>query len=62
MYKLLVSAMLVAAFSQLRISMKDFESCHSLQCAKMFQNKVLDVLRIEWRPISMFPEEARRFK
>ena len=62
MYRLLVSAMLFAAFSQLGISMKDFENCRSRQCVKILQKKALDVLRIEWRPISVFPEEARRFK
>ena len=61
MYKLLVSAMLIAALSELGISMKDFESCHSRQCVKMFQRKAIDVLKIDWCPISVFPEEARRF-
>jgi len=41
--------------------MKDFESCHSRQCVKMLQRKAIDVLKIDWRPISMFPKEARRF-
>lgn len=62
MYKLLVSAMLMAAFSELGISLKDFENCHSRQCVRMFQRKAIDVLRIAWRPISVFPEEARKFK
>jgi hypothetical protein len=62
MYKLLVSAMLIAALSELGISMKDFEGCHSRQCVKMFQKKAIDVLKIDWRPISVFPEEARGFR
>jgi hypothetical protein len=62
MYKLLVSAMLLAALSELGISMKDFENCHSRQCVKMFQKKAIDVLSIDWRPISVFPDEARTFK
>jgi hypothetical protein len=62
MYKLFVLAMLVAAFSPLGISTKDFENCHSRRCVKMSQNKALDVLRIEWRPISVFPEEARWYR
>ena len=62
MYKLMVSAMLLAALSELGISMKDFENCHSRQCVKMFQRKAIDVLRIDWRPLSMFPEEARKLK
>jgi hypothetical protein len=62
MYKLLVSAMLIAALSELGISLKDFGNCHSRQCVRMFQRKVIDVLRIDWRPISVFPEEARSFK
>lgn len=61
MYKCLVAAMLIAALSELGIIMKDFEGCHSRQCVKMFQRKAIDVLKIDWRPISIFPEEARRF-
>ncbi len=62
MYKLLVSAMLIATLSELGLSMKDFKNCHSRQCVRMFQRKAIDVLRIDWRHISVFPEEARRFK
>jgi hypothetical protein len=54
--------MLIAALSELDISMKDFENCHSRQCVKMVQKKALAVLRIDWRPISVFSEEARRSK
>jgi hypothetical protein len=54
--------MLIAALSELGISLKDFGNCHSRQCVRMFQRKAIDVLRIDWRPISVFPEEARSFK
>jgi hypothetical protein len=62
MYKLLVSAMLLAALSEVGISLKDFENCHSRQCVRLFQKRIIDVLRIDWHPITVFPEEARSFE
>lgn len=58
MYKLLLSAMLISALSELEISMKDFGNCHSRQCVKMIQRKAIDVLCIDWRPISVFPRRG----
>jgi len=54
--------MIMAALVELGISMSDFENCHSRQCIKMFQAKAIDVLKIDWKPISVWPEEAKRFK
>jgi hypothetical protein len=54
--------MLMAALSELKINVSDFTNCHARQCMMMFQKKALDVLKIEWKPISVFPNEARRFK
>lgn len=62
MYQLLVRLMIMAALVELGISMSDFENCHSRQCIKMFQAKAIDVLKIDWKPISVWPEEAKRFK
>jgi hypothetical protein len=61
-YRLLVASMLIAALSELGISIKCFENCHSRQCVKMFQKKALAVLQIDWRPISVFTEEPRRYR
>ena len=62
MENLLVKLMLLAALSELGMSFIDFESCHSRQCLLKVEKRSRDVLRIDWKPISVFPEEAKRFK
>jgi hypothetical protein len=62
MEKLLITLMLVAALVKFGISVSDFRNCHSQQCIQMVEKRSRDVLRVDWRPISVFPEEARRFK
>jgi hypothetical protein len=62
MYKLLVALMLIAALSDLKINVSDFTNCQSRQCVQMVEKRSRDVLKIRWTPISLFPEEAKRFK
>lgn len=54
MYQLLVRLMLLASLAQLGIS--------SLTNLKNIERKSRDVLKIDWKPISVFPEEAKRFR
>jgi len=54
--------MLMAALSELKINVSDFTNCHSRQCMMMLQKKALDVLKIEWKPISVFENESKRFR
>lgn len=49
MYALLVRLMLLAALLELGIGMDGL-------------TKLRDVLKVDWKPISVFPEEAKRFK
>lgn len=62
MYKLLISAILLAATLQLGISMKDIFYCRDSHCAQLLEKHSREVLRIDWKPISVFPEEAKRFR
>lgn len=62
MYSLIVKLIIAAALIQLGISAYDFKNCHSRQCAQTLEKKSRDVLKIDWRPISIFPEEAKRFR
>ena len=62
MYKLLVGLMLIATLSQLRIPWSDFENCHGRGCILMLQKASLDVLKIDWKPIVVLPQEAKRWK
>jgi hypothetical protein len=62
MENLLVRLMIAAALLQLGMSWTDFTRCHSRACVQMVEEKSRDVLRIEWKPISVCPEEAKRFE
>jgi len=55
MYRLLVKLMVIAAFAELGMNVSDLKNCRSRQCVIMFQKRALDVLKIDWRPISVFP-------
>lgn len=57
MYQLLVKLIVMAALAQFF----DFENCYTRKCFSMFEKSARDVLKIEWKPISVFSEEAKRF-
>ena len=62
MENLLVKLMLIAALMQIGMSLSQFENCHSRSCIQQFEKRSRDVLRIHWKPISVFPNEAKRFR
>ncbi len=61
MYDYLVKLMLFAALAEIGMSLFDFETCHTPQCLQRVEKASRDILKIDWKPISLFPEEARRF-
>lgn len=61
MYDLLVKLMVLAALSQFGMSLAAIENCHSKQCLRAVEQRSREILKIEWKPISVFPAEARRF-
>jgi hypothetical protein len=62
MYNLLVKLMVITALIHLGMTFKDFQNCHSRRCAQQLERRSRDVLRVVWKPISVFPDEARRFR
>jgi len=62
MERLLVYAMLLTALSQFGMSISEFTNCHSRACLQTLEKHSRDVLKIDWKPISVFPEEAERFQ
>lgn len=62
MYSLLVKLMFLAAVVSLGMSYADFQNCHTKECQRRIEKHSRDVLKIDWRPISIFPEEAKRFR
>ena len=62
MENLLVKLMILAALAKLGMSFTDLETCHSRQCLQTVEQHSRDILRIDWKPISVFPEEAKKFR
>jgi hypothetical protein len=55
MYRLLVRLMLLSALAQLGMSLKEFKDCRGRQCVRMIEKHYYEVLKIEWKPITVFP-------
>ncbi len=62
MYDLLVKLMVLAALAQLGMGLADIEVCRSKHCLGNLEQRSREILNIEWKPISVFPEEAKRFQ
>ena len=62
MYDLLVRLMVVSALLQLGMSVSHLSGCHGRSCAQQIEARSRDVLHVDWRAVSMFPEEARRLR
>lgn len=62
MYDLLVKAILCAALVQLGIRAADLTCTQSNRCIEKIERASRNILSIDWMPISIFPEDAKRFR
>lgn len=62
MYNVLIKLIVVASLLELGISVSKIGDCSSRACRSELQRAANKVLRIDWRPISVFPKEAERFR
>jgi len=62
MYDLLIKLMFIASLTQIGVSVSDFGKCHSRECVAKIEKHSRDILRVEWKAISIFPDEAKRFR
>lgn len=62
MYSLLIRLMVIAALIELGISITDFQKCSGRKCLGQIEKASRAVLEIDWKPVSVFPEEAKRFR
>ncbi len=62
MFNLLIKLMLLSAAIQLGIRFSDIAFCGSRECTSRIEKASRNALRVEWKPISVWPEEALRFK
>ena len=61
MYDLLVKAMVCAALVQLGIRAADLASFPSPAGIKRIERASRSILSVDWKPISVFPKEAKLF-
>ena len=62
MYHVLIRLFLIAAFLELGLTISDFTNSNSAKSANNIQQAKAKILKINWKPISVFPEEARKFR
>lgn len=62
MYRLLVKLMAIAALTQLGVNVGDLFGKHPRERIAMLEKRSRDVLKIDWKPIMVIPEEATRFQ
>tara|TARA_B100001248_G_scaffold227480_1_gene185921 strand:+ start:732 stop:920 length:189 start_codon:yes stop_codon:yes gene_type:complete len=62
MYKLLLIAMLIYAAAQTGLNINEVLECKSRSCLKQVDSKIEKVIQVDWKSISIFPEEAQRFR
>lgn len=56
MYTLLVRLMILSAIIEIGFTLSEFSNCTSQQCLAVLESKSRQLLTIEWKPISVFPE------
>lgn len=62
MYKILLRLIVGAALLELGVTWSQLDDCSGRACWTQLQRASLQVLQIDWKPISVFPKEARRFR
>jgi hypothetical protein len=62
MYNVLIKLIISAALLDLGISISKMEYCSSRECWTQFQQASLKAIQIDWKPISVFSVEAKRFR
>lgn len=60
MNDIIIKILIAAAMLDLGFSLKDLD-CRAGQCLAKLQRASLRAAKIDWKPISVFPEEAVRF-
>lgn len=58
----LVKLLVIAALLQFGIQLNDVTGCIFNTCRTKPNVHLSKILRINWRPISVFPEQAKRFR
>lgn len=62
MYRLLLMAILFDAATKLKLNWAELSDCRSKECLHKIEKASRKILNVEWKPISVFPEESKRFR
>lgn len=62
MLELLIRLIVLVSLAQLGLGLTQFGNCKSRECSMRLEKASRKVLRVNWRPISVFPEEGRSFR
>ena len=62
MYSLLIRLMVLAALTQLGITLASFRDCRSRACFARIEKASREVLRVDWKPLGVFPAERKKFR
>lgn len=62
MFNLLLRLIILSAVIQLGLKLTDLADCRSKECRSRLERASREVLHIDWKPISVFPEEAKKFR
>ena len=62
MIRVLIFFMVAAALAQFGMTVSELSQCRSRECVQKVEKHSRDVLKIDWKPITLFPEEAKKFR
>lgn len=62
MYNILIKLIVAATLLKLGMNISTLKDCPSHACTVRIEQASHKVLKIDWKPISVFPEEAQRFR
>jgi hypothetical protein len=62
MYEILIKLIVGATLLQLGLSAASIRECSGHVCLGRLEQASKQVLHVDWKPISVFPEEAKRFR
>jgi hypothetical protein len=62
MYEILIKLIMGAALLQVGRGAVSIRDCSGHACLRRLEQASKGILHVDWKPISVFPEEAKRFR
>lgn len=61
MYVIMIRIIVLAALIELGLSAQSLKDCLPRQCLGQLHKAFMQITNVDWKPISVFPNEAKRF-